>query len=157
MLAPLALFLAVVFPETTFPFASITNGVASVVAESSTTKLFPEPTLVIVSGTAEPLVTVKLLAAVPEDTRLVAVAAPSAGVTKVGLLDSTTFVVPVDVVTPVPPFATGNVPVTPVVKGKPVALVKTRLVGVPRFGVTKVGEVLNTRLVDVVPVAPAAV
>jgi len=93
----------------TSPLAPTRKAVASGFAESSTTKLFPEPTLVIVSGTADPLVTVKLLAAVPEDTRLVAVAAPSAGVTRVGLLDSTTFVVPVDVVTPVPPLITGSI------------------------------------------------
>ena len=37
---------------------------------------------------------------------------PRSGVTSVGLLDSTTFVVPVDVVTPVPPLATANVPAT---------------------------------------------
>jgi hypothetical protein len=37
---------------------------------------------------------------------------PNAGVTRVGLSDSTTFVVPVDVVTPVPPFATARVPAT---------------------------------------------
>ena len=54
-------------------------------------------------------------------------------------------------------MATGKVPVTPVVKGRPVALVSTIAVGVPSAGVTKVGEVLNTRFVDVVPVAPAAV
>ena len=33
---------------------------------------------------------------------------PKSGVTSVGLLDSTTFVVPVLVVTPVPPLATGR-------------------------------------------------
>jgi hypothetical protein len=37
---------------------------------------------------------------------------PNAGVTRVGLFDSTTFVVPVDVVTPVPPFVTASVPAT---------------------------------------------
>ena len=37
---------------------------------------------------------------------------PRFGVTSVGLLDSTTFVVPVDVVTPVPPLATTKVPAT---------------------------------------------
>ena len=63
----------------------------------------------------------------------------------------------VRVVKLVPPLATESVPVTPVVSGKPVALVKTRADGVPRSGVTKVGEVLNTKLVEVVPVAPAAV
>ena len=41
----------------------------------------------------------------------------------------------------VPPFATGNTPVTPVVSGKPVALVNTPDAGVPSAGVTKVGDV----------------
>jgi hypothetical protein len=44
----------------------------------------------------------------------------------------------------VPPLAVGKVPVTPVVKGKPVALVNVALVGVPNTGVTNVGEVANT-------------
>ena len=35
---------------------------------------------------------------------------PSAGVTSTGLLDKTTLPVPVEVVTPVPPAATGKVP-----------------------------------------------
>ena len=48
------------------------------------------------------------------------------------------------VVSPVPPFAIGRVPVTPVLSGKPVALVNVALVGVPRIGVTKVGLVANT-------------
>ena len=50
----------------------------------------------------------------------------------------------VRVVKLVPPLATESVPVTPVVSGKPVALVKTRAVGVPRAGVTSVGLVANT-------------
>ena len=50
----------------------------------------------------------------------------------------------------VPPFAIGSVPVTPVVKGKPVALVNTRAVGVPKAGVTNVGLVDKTT--DPVPV-----
>jgi hypothetical protein len=41
-------------------------------------------------------------------------------------------------------LATGNIPVTPVVKGKPVADVKTKVEGVPKLGVTKVGEVAKT-------------
>jgi hypothetical protein len=45
----------------------------------------------------------------------VAVATPNTGVTRVGEFDRTILVVPVDVVTPVPPFATGRVPVTWVV------------------------------------------
>jgi len=44
----------------------------------------------------------------------------------------------------VPPLATGKVPVTPVVRGKPVKLVATPDVGVPNTGVTKVGEVAKT-------------
>jgi hypothetical protein len=48
------------------------------------------------------------------------------------------------VVKPVPPLATGKVPVTPVVKGRPVKLVATPDVGVPNKGVTNVGEVAKT-------------
>lgn len=58
----------------------------------------------------------------------------------------------------VPPFATGKVPVTPVVKGRPVPLVSTTADGVPNAGVTKVGDVLRTLLPDpvdvVTPVPP---
>jgi hypothetical protein len=36
---------------------------------------------------------------------------PKAGVTRVGLVDKTTLPVPVEIVTPVPPLATGSVPV----------------------------------------------
>ena len=48
------------------------------------------------------------------------------------------------VVWPVPPLPRPSVPVTPVVKGKPVALVSTPADGVPRSGVTSVGDVANT-------------
>ena len=41
---------------------------------------------------------------------------PNTGVTSVGEFDSTTFVVPVLAVTPVPPLATGKVPETLVVR-----------------------------------------
>jgi hypothetical protein len=47
-------------------------------------------------------------------------------------------------VIPVPPFATGRVPVTPLVNGKPVALVRTAADGVPKAGVVSEGEVANT-------------
>lgn len=60
---------------------------------------------------------------------------------KVGDADKTTLPVPVEAVTPVPPLATGRVPVTPVVKGRPVQLVKVPDEGVPNIGVVKVGEV----------------
>ena len=56
-----------------------------------------------------PTVPLMLMLAVP--VRLVTVplaGVPKTGATRVGLLDSTTFVVPVLVVTPVPPLATGN-------------------------------------------------
>jgi hypothetical protein len=44
----------------------------------------------------------------------------------------------------VPPLATGNVPVTPVVNGNPVKFVATPDAGVPSAGVTSVGEVAST-------------
>lgn len=44
--------------------------------------------------------------------KTMAVGVPSAGVTNVGDVDSTTLPVPVDVVVPVPPLSTGSVPVT---------------------------------------------
>jgi hypothetical protein len=90
---------------------------------------------------------------------LVAVATPNVGVTRVGEFDKTTLPEPVEVVTPVPPFATPRVPVTPVVKGNPVAFVSVNALGVPKFGVVSVGDVLRTTEplpVDVVtPVPPA--
>ena len=51
----------------------------------------------------------------------------------------------------VPPFATGRVPVTPVVSGSPVRFVATPDDGVPRAGVTKTGEVAKTS--DPLPVS----
>ena len=64
-------------------------------------------------------------------TKLVPVAAPIMGVTNVGVVLNTTAPDPVLVVTPVPPLATGSVPVMPVVKGNPVTLVATNDAGVP--------------------------
>jgi hypothetical protein len=60
---------------------------------------------------------------------------------KVGDADKTTLPVPVEAVTPVPPLATGRVPVTPVVKGRPVQVVNVPEIGVPNIGVVKVGDV----------------
>ena len=60
----------------------------------------------------------------------------------------------------VPPFAIGSVPVTPVVKGKPVPFVSVTEVGVPNIGVTNVGLVDNTTepvpVLLVTPVPPDA-
>lgn len=92
---------------------------------------------------------------------------PRAGVTKVGEVANTRAPEPVSLVTaaarfaldgvprnvatpaprdviPVPPLATGRVPVTPVVRGRPVVLVNTPEAGVPSAGVTSVGDVANT-------------
>jgi hypothetical protein len=64
------------------------------------------------------------------------------------------------VVVLVPPLAIGSVPVTPVDKGSPVALVSVADVGVPRTGVTKVGDVERTTepepVLVVAPVPPDA-
>lgn len=85
---------------------------------------------------------------------------PKAGVTKVGLLDSTTLPEPVDAVTPVPPRATGSVPVVPPAIGRPTVFAKLPDAGVPKAGVTSVGLLERTALpvpVDVVtPVPPRA-
>ena len=65
------------------------------------------------------------------------------------------------VVCPVPPLPMGNVPVTPVVSGSPVALVRMPDVGVPSNGVTSVGLVLRPLLPEpvevVTPVPPAEI
>jgi len=53
----------------------------------------------------------------------------------------------------VPPLAIGNVPVTPVVSGRPVILVAVPEEGVPSTGVTNVGEVAKTREPDPVSVS----
>ena len=51
----------------------------------------------------------------------------------------------VSVAAPVPPFATGSVPVTPAA-GMPVQFVRTPAEGVPRFGVVRAGLVARTML-----------
>lgn len=95
---------------------------------------------------------------------VVAVAAPRIGAIKVGPLLNTRDELPepvepevvkpvmllkavwLAVPVPMPPLATGSTPVTPVVSGKPVALVSTNAVGVPSAGVTNVGLVARTTL-----------
>lgn len=108
------------------------------------------------------------------------VGVPRIGVTKVGLVAKTAEPLPVSsvsaaarfaelgvprnvatpapkLVMPVPPLATGSVPVTPVVKGKPVKFVATPDAGVPSAGVTSVGLVAKTKApVPVSPVTAAA-
>jgi hypothetical protein len=70
------------------------------------------------------------------------VGVPRMGVTSVGLVERTLFPEPVLVVTPVPPFVTASVPVTPVASGSPVAFVRVAEVGVPRTGVTRENDPL---------------
>ena len=98
---------------------------------------------------------------------LVAVATPMVGVVKVGEVENTKDPVPVSSVTAATKLALVGVaknvatlvpnPLTPVEIGKPVPFVNVTLVGVPNIGVTSVGDVENTKFVDVVPVAPDAV
>ena len=99
--------------------------------------------------------------------RVAELGVPRAGVTSVGDVANTSEPEPVSSVTaaarladvgvpkkvatpapndvmPVPPLATGRVPVTPVVSGRPVALVRVANEGTPRLGVTSVGDVANT-------------
>ena len=57
---------------------------------------------------------------------------------------------------PVPPLPTGRVPVTPVVRGSPVQLVSVPDEGVPKTGVTSVGDVAKTRAPDPVSFVTAA-
>ena len=115
----------------------------------------PKPDTPVEIGKPVPLVNVTLLGV------------PKAGVTNVGEVANTKDPVPVSSVTAEIKFALVGVaknvaipvanPETPVLIGKPVAFVNVTLVGVPNIGVTKVGDVENTKLVDVVPVAPDAV
>lgn len=72
----------------------------------------PEPPLAIGRSPVTPVDKGRPVAFV----RVADAGVPSAGVTSVGLFDNTTAPVPVEVVTPVPPFATGSVPVTLVVR-----------------------------------------
>jgi hypothetical protein len=87
-----------------------------------------------------------------------ALGVPKAGVTNVGELANTKAPVPVSSETADARFAELGVarkvatpvprPETPVLIGKPVALVKVPLDGVPRAGVTKVGLLANTKAPD---------
>jgi hypothetical protein len=95
---------------------------------------------------------------------------PRAGVTRVGLVANTKEPVPVSSVTAEIRLADDGVakkvatpvpkPLTPVEIGRPVAFVKTAELGVPRVGVTSVGEFDNTTLPvpvdEVTPVPPLA-
>jgi hypothetical protein len=137
-------------PEVGVPKIGVTKvgEVASALAPLPVEVVTPVPPFATGKVPVTPVVRGKpvQLVSVPE------VGVPKTGVTKVGEVASALAPLPVEVVTPVPPFATGRVPVTPVVKGKPVQLVSVPEVGVPKIGVTKVGEVAKTSAPD--PVSP---
>lgn len=143
-------------PDAGVPSAGVTN-----VGELDKT-VFPVPVAVVVPV---PPLRIGSIPVTPVDkgnpVKLVAMpdaGVPRTGVTSVGELDRTTLPVPVELVTPVPPFTAGSTPVTPVLNGNPVKFVATPDAGVPRTGVTSVGLVDNTVLpvpVDAVtPVPP---
>src|SRR5262249_54758226 len=75
---------------------------------------------------------------------------PGTGVGAVGVLSSagelasTTAPAPVEVFVPVPPLATGRMPLTPVVRLSPRQLLRLPLTGVPSAGAMKVGPLLRT-------------
>jgi hypothetical protein len=143
-------------PEDGVPKSGVTNVglVARTFAPEPVDVVTPVPPLVTPNVPVIPVASGRpvQLVNVPE------VGVPNSGVTNVGLVASALAPEPVDVVTPVPPFNTGNVPVTPVVIGRPVQLVNVPEVGVPKMGVTRVGLVANAfapEPVDVVtPVPP---
>ena len=114
------------------------------------------PPLAIGNCPVTPVVSGKLVQLVSEPDDGV----PNMGVIKDGEVESTNDPLPVEVDTPVPPFNTGRIPVTPVVSESPVQLVSVPDAGVPNNGVTNVGEVERTFdpvPVDVVtPVPPLA-
>lgn len=87
------------------------------------------------------------VASVPVVGRVTLVAAVSVRV-KAKLPEPVTVIAAL-LATPVPPLAAPNTPVTPVVRGRPVALVSSAAVGVPKFGVTRIGDVSTTNLVPV--------
>jgi len=108
-----------------------------------------------VLGVVAPTVPLMLMDAVP--VRLVTTpleGVPNAGVTSVGLVANTKAPEPVSSVTADARLAELGVarkvampvprPLTPVLMGRPVALVKVALEGVPSAGVTSVGLVANT-------------
>lgn len=120
----------------------------------------------------------------PDTAMLVAAATPNTGVIRVGEVPNTLAPLPVEVVTPVPPLATGSVPlifvvkeqyavavefvpplamgrvpVTPVVIGRPVQLVSVPLEGVPKAPPDEIKvPVVAGRVITVVPaIAGAAI
>lgn len=126
----------------TFPGFALAAGSVTVNADPEHTITSSDATAVYVvvlltteRGLSEATIALKLGAA----------AAPDVGPEKI--------VLALAVVTPIPPLPTGSVPVTPVVKGRLVAFVKTAADGVPNAGVVRVGLVAKTTFPEPVVVA----
>jgi len=164
-----------IFPQTSqSPAVNEIDVISLLVLLVQLTALATAITLLIYSPTlpaaALLFVVVPIIPEVELKVTLVALAAPNTGVINVGEVEKTKLVDVVPVapaaVYPVillkavmlallafvPPFATGNTPVTPVVNGNPVHELNTPLVGVPKAGVTNVGDVAPTKVPE--PVEP---
>ena len=153
----------------------------SEVAPFPTVNVLPAATVTLSFNAVVPFaVKVPVIVAAPptfkveDKTNEVPVAAPITGFTKVGALANTNAPEPVSSVIVDIKFALVGVakndaipvpkPLTPVAIGKPVALVKVTLEGIPKFGVVKIGLV-NVLFINVsvpaivanVPVAPGSV
>jgi len=109
---------------------------------------------------APPSVKLPVLVTVPDSAMPLTVPVPATDVTVpapagVAQLPSPRQKVVADAPVPLERLVTGKLPVTPVVNGRPVALVNTRAVGVPSAGVVSVGLV-SVNPVIVAAVAPSA-
>ena len=127
-----------------FPFASRAASVEAVAAEAT-----PVPV-------GSPLMTgVARVGEVPNTAAPLPVSSVNAPDKLAEVNEPSDVALPEEVIAPVK-FA--SVVTFPAVKleAVPVIFVPTKVVGVPKFGVTRVGEVENTKLVDVVPVVPVA-
>lgn len=140
----------VITPEEGVPRA----GVINVGLVPNTANPLPVSSVIAAARLAEDGVARKVAAPVPRPDTPVLIGSPVAlvktpeagvpksGVTRVGDVLRTTLPLPVLPVTPVPPFATGRVPVTPVAKGRPVTFASTPDAGVPSAGAVNTGDVI---------------
>ena len=156
MIAPAPLVMLIFVPAVNVALVNVFPVLLPIRSWPLVYEVWPVPPLATGNVPVTPVVRGRPVALV----RIAADGVPRFGVTRTGDVDKTTEPVPVDVVTPVPPRATDSVPVVPATMGSPVALVRVAAEGVPRFGVTRTGEVDKTTEpvpVDVVtPVPPLA-
>ncbi len=107
----------------------------------------PPPAAVAHSGAVAPALVRRTCSAVPMPRRMLSVPLWKLMSPDV-VVGASASNAAVAVVFAVPPLAIGSVPVTPVVSGRPVRFVATPEAGVPKAGVTNVGEVANTSAPD---------